>query len=146
MGGRFFLLLVFHFTTSFSSPVRHALCKLPPPLFTIFSDSMSSFTLPMRGTLPHPIGAKDSAAIYRNLPLVVGRCGCVEGKRCSEMSGLSTSCGRGFWSIVGNCSCSMRMVFPSCTVRSSGGRESESRGPLGVKYSFWLSKGSRSCA
>ena len=75
------------------------------------SDSISRRTLPTMGTRFQAIGEVQSAAMYATLPETVGRYGCVEGKRWSEMLGDKISCGKGDCRRVGRRSWRMRRAI-----------------------------------
>jgi hypothetical protein len=68
------------------------------------SDRMLNSTLPISGTLPHATGAVQRAATYAIRPETVGRCGCVDGKRCRLICGDKTSDGSGSFNSVGSLS------------------------------------------
>jgi hypothetical protein len=115
--------------------------RLTKPVRTIFSDSIFNFTFPTMGTQPHATGAVHNAALYGTFPLTAGRCGWVDGNRCSETEGERISCGMGVVRMFGSKGESVRnavvwvfskartgmvaqeycSLFPSLRVRSSGG-------------------------
>jgi hypothetical protein len=100
-----FFFSVFHRTTSFSSPKSGLSCscgRLTKPVRTIFSDRIFNFTFPTRGTQPHATGAVHNAALYGTFPLTAGRCGWVDGNRCSETEGERISCGMGVVRMFGS--------------------------------------------
>lgn len=99
---------VSHLTMSFS---LHKCAGVDvPPFLIIRSDNILSFTLPTTGTRPHATGAVHNAAVYAILPLTVGRCGCVEGKRWRLMCGERISCGSGDIRSVGRLSWRIRIA------------------------------------
>lgn len=97
-------LVVRQRTISCSSP-EPALFPWP---FTMRSDKISNLTSPMIGRRFHARGDVHRAAMYATRPDTVGRCGCVEGNRWSEMLGARISWGKGDWSNVGRRSWRMR--------------------------------------
>lgn len=98
-----------------------------------------SCTLPTMGTHPHATGAVHNAARYAIRPLTAGKCGCVDGNKCSEMEGDRIFCGSGVFRIFGSSGDSVRsatygqlvvqiseslvihLLLPSFRIRSSGG-------------------------
>lgn len=113
---------VFQRTTNLSSPQ-----SLSPPMSesstgparTIRSLMICSLTFPTRGTLLQATGTVHKAARYSTRPLAVGRCGCVDGKRCRVTFGETISCGKGLMRIVGRSGESVRRAVELATVRSA---------------------------
>lgn len=64
--------------------------------------------MPTSGTRFQAMGDDHSAAVYATRPETVGRCGCVEGKRCRVMEGERIFCGGGDCRSVGRCAWRMR--------------------------------------
>lgn len=114
--------------------------------------------MPRIGRLLQATGTVQSAARYKTLPLTLGRCGCVEGKRCSVICGESSSLGSGLIRMVGRRGdsfrravtvvvsiflflfffqiacyrCRINILFPSLSTRSSGGLRSPSDPPPSI--------------